>query len=498
MSRRRHAFVVLACVAGLSFVPALSSAGEKPSAADVTSAYKHLSAGQKLLAQKKYADARSELEASFALDPQPVALKGIGEALIGEHRLIDAYDTLQRALTQPGRPLLPYQKKEVDTEIADLTARTATIAIAVDQAGATIAIDGVARGVSPTPSPVRLEVGEHKISVTKPGFVSFDALVKLTGGMSKILVANLVAEVQSANTVDVVIREKTGRVVEVVIDGLSVGTTPFHASFAPGSYEVALVDDGTIGAPTLMSVQTSAIDLELEAPKKAVVLTLECATEDDCDDGERCDAGKCKAKPKKPRWAEEGQSCDVLPCVGNQGLVCSEHVCRKREDLPFSLRRGLSASWSVGAGLGGEAQWFVPMHAIGFSMEFPIGRWVRYHVSLGPAFENGFTGFHLSPLGFGVPIPIGPADPHDLQLYIEPGIDAFRGYGFRGSESLDFVFSYALWGRLVAVRRELFAFLTPIELERPFHRLAGNSSTLLSFGTSGTNYMVSLGVGLVL
>ena len=499
---------ILALVASLSVAtlgPWVSAAppatGTKASPADAALAYKHLAAGQKLLAAKKYAEARAELELSFGLDPEPITLKGIADALRGEARGVDAYEAYQRALEQPGRPLLSYQRKEVETALADLAQKTATLAITVNEDGAAIALDGVAVGTSPRPAPIRLELGAHKVTISKTGFTPFETTVTLVGGQAAAVSATLSAVAKPTNTVELVVKERSGRQFDVVVDGLIVGKTPWRGSFAAGSYQIALADAGVSSAPSPVTVTEGVALPELVLEGPAPVSTApepECAGDDDCDAREQCLSGMCKKRPKKPKFAEEGQACNELPCAGDGALVCDENVCRKRADLPYTLHRELGVSWKVGAGLGGDSKWFVPIHALTINAGTPIGKHVRYRYFLGLAFENGFTGFNTSALNFGFPIPIGPQDPHDLQLLVEPGFDAFRIYGFPNSSALDFVFSYAVWGRVTVIRRGLFAFVTPIELERPWFRLAGNSKTAWVFGASGTNYMFSLGVGVVL
>jgi hypothetical protein len=494
--------VLLSCATGpIAIAAPPTTATAQPSAGDVAQAYKHLGAGQKLLAQKKYAEARGEFEVSFGLDPQPIALKGIADSLRGEGRLVDAYDAYDRVLVQPGRPLLAYQRKEVDAALADLAQKTATVAIVVNEADASIGIDGVAIGTSPRPAPVRLEIGAHKITITKAGFNPFETTVTLVAAQATTVTANLTTVVKPNNTTEVVVKEKSGRAVDVIVDGLIVGKTPWRGHFAAGAYHVALGDGGASSAPrdlTIAGGEAVPVELELEAPVGAAP-EPECKVDDDCDDRELCDKGVCKRRPKKPKWAEEGQSCVELPCVEGKGLVCSEKVCRLKKDLPFALRSGFSGNWRVGFGVAGESQWVAPVHVLTAAFEIPLGRWVRYHVGIGYASINGAHGVYGSPLGFGFPIPVNVLpESTGMKTYIEPGIDAFRAYGAFTSDTNDGMFAYALWGRLVAVRKELFFTFTPLELEQPFYRMTGNSQTGFFFKTSGTNYVVSLGVGVML
>lgn len=472
-----------------------------PSTSDVAEATKSLSEGQKLLTARRWAEARTAFEASLARDARGVTLKGLGDALRGEGRLPEAYDAYQRALSPSGQRLLPGQRKDVERAIADLEHVTALLTLEVDPPGAALAVDGTNYGTSPASKAIRILSGSHRVVVTAPGYSRFEATINLEGGGTKTVSAKLVASALPINTGDVTIRESSGRAVDVRVDGIVVGQTPLRASFAKGSYRVALVNgDAKSEDNDLVVAGGDRVEMVMPAPQLAADATdgdeVECTSDDECGPKERCRKRRCEGKGRK-RSATEGESCADLLC--ERALVCSEQVCRSKEKLPFPLRSGLSAQWRLGVGLSGESQWNAPVHQLGGNLEIAVTRWVRYHLTAGLASVQSETGVHIAPLGFGVPIPVIEEAPDSgrFAIYVEPGLDPIRVYGLSGGAT-DVVASVALWGRVTASRGSIFFTAVPLELERPVYRITGSTKSSLFFGTSGLNYVPSIGVGVFL
>jgi hypothetical protein len=155
-------------------------------------------------------------------------------------------------------------------DVAPVTrAATASLLVRSTPAGATVSIDGVARGV--TPLPLRdLEFGDHVVIVSRAGYVAAERQVTLTSERpSRSIELTLPAErvARGSAPAGPAAVEATGSLVvesrpagaTVVVDGRSVGVTPVTITpVTPGRHSVRLERAGYRPWVTTIDVQAGA------------------------------------------------------------------------------------------------------------------------------------------------------------------------------------------------------------------------------------------------
>jgi hypothetical protein len=218
--------------------------------------------GLDLAVQENWDAALVEFMASRELFPTRAALSNIPLSLRRLKRYAEAIEAYRELLQKFGPSLTPDERKKVDEALAELRTLTGEIDVESDPAGATIVIDGQQRGTTPLPEALLVNAGTHSVRVSKEGYESYDAQVPVAGKQRKVVQAKLRRIVRGGT---LVVREASGTVLEVLVDGAVVGKTPWQGTLSVGVHGVALRGEGDLGTPpsaaTIVEGQTTTVTL---------------------------------------------------------------------------------------------------------------------------------------------------------------------------------------------------------------------------------------------
>src|SRR5205814_1432454 len=103
-----------------------------------------------------------------------------------------------------------------------------------------IVVDGKTRADFPIIDPIRVSAGTHTVRLLKQGFQNFETTIDVAGGQTVQIPAKMPALVASGT---LRIAEKTGRKMDVHLDGATVGVTPWEGTIATGDHVVQLLGD---------------------------------------------------------------------------------------------------------------------------------------------------------------------------------------------------------------------------------------------------------------
>lgn len=193
--------------------------------------------GRLLMKKGKYAAALLDFEASNRAYPSWQALSGMGRCLTGLKRYDEALDAWEKILRKHSDGLPEGTKKELRTDIDLLRKETGAFMVTSAAPGAWIFVDGRARGEHPLGAPVPTLAGRHWVRVYKEGFAIYEREVDTPQGGMFTLDVTLTA---LSNAGRINIGEIAGRKMEVVIDGVPVGLTPWEGPVSPGPHAVFL------------------------------------------------------------------------------------------------------------------------------------------------------------------------------------------------------------------------------------------------------------------
>jgi hypothetical protein len=258
--------------------PAKAPPGAVPDDAKKEQAKQRFDKAITLFEQSAWDAALAEFLKSRELFPTRAATKNAAVCLRKLNRFDESLELFEAALRE--FPNMPADDRTfIETQVKELTGLVGTIEVRGAEPGATVAVDGRPRGTIPLSAPLRVAAGTRMVRVFKDQYSPFEVRVDVAGGAVTVIEAKLSTLTESGR---VRVTESTGKVLDVVVDGVVVAKTPWEGSLSPGDHWVALRGEGDLGtAPVAGKVllnQTTA--LALTAAKLEVSLKIEAIPAD--------------------------------------------------------------------------------------------------------------------------------------------------------------------------------------------------------------------------
>jgi len=277
-SRARGALSLAAAVVAMQCIaaPGVAFAQAPPDAKT------SLANGDKAARAKDWPKALAEYEAANKTQPSADALEGVANAHYQQKNDAQAYFAYAEWKRTYGDKAPKPKQAAVDARIKELEGRTGELTLSLEDgaAGATVTIDDKPAITAGPPSgnkvTTRLPAGPHRVRVTKDGFASFDQVPSITAGQATNLAVKLEA-LSSKGRLSV--KEKTGKPIRVIVDGVDMGDAPWTGEVEAGQHDVGGRGAGLSAAPEKVAVERGKTrDVELVA--SASTATLKISTND--------------------------------------------------------------------------------------------------------------------------------------------------------------------------------------------------------------------------
>lgn len=200
--------------------------------------------GLELFKAEKWGAALAEFEESIRIHPTRSATRNAALCLRKLDRYADAlgrYEELGSAFEDPDDA----ERRLREQETNELRALVGTLTITCSEQGATLTVDGVERGTTPVSTPLRVNSGTHRVEAYKDGYVIESREATVAGGANADVPLELRPLAQSGR---LRVSEKDGARVDVLVDDVRVGTTPWEGALPPGTHHVALRGEGRRGS----------------------------------------------------------------------------------------------------------------------------------------------------------------------------------------------------------------------------------------------------------
>lgn len=226
---------------GLLIVAAAAGPSRAQDTAVVAEAARRFDLANQLADDGDNAGALAEFKRVYELIPNKVVLFNLGVVYADLGRPVEAVDTFDRLLREPGA-LDPRRLERARRLRAEQARRVAELAIE-SNVPAAIQIDGVDRGTTPLAAPLKVAGGTRVVRLLATGYLPARREVTVAGETRQVVsIALAPSEARAANLV--IDTSPIG--VEVRLDGLSLGRTPLPASVtvAPGRRVVELSRPG--------------------------------------------------------------------------------------------------------------------------------------------------------------------------------------------------------------------------------------------------------------
>jgi hypothetical protein len=162
-----------------------------------------------------------------------------------EARYDEALDLLEELLrTYPD--LAAEERAVAQKDVAELRRSVGSIDPVGAEPGATIIVDGRVRGIFPPSSPIRVTSGARLVRIYKEGYVPFERRVDV-GRREAVMLDARLAPLTGGGRLNVA--ESSGAALDVLVDDILVGKTPWEGKLAAGTHTVALRGVGDQGTP---------------------------------------------------------------------------------------------------------------------------------------------------------------------------------------------------------------------------------------------------------
>jgi hypothetical protein len=157
----------------------------------------HYARGVQLYTEGALDNARVELQRAYALAPSYRILYNIGLVQRGQFDFVGAIHSFDQYLKEGGSGVPDARRSEVEQLVREMNQNVGKLTVKANVDGATFAVDDVPVGTAPMTSPILVNPGRRRITVTKPGKMSTPRVVDVAGADT----LTLTFEMQDSRTV---------------------------------------------------------------------------------------------------------------------------------------------------------------------------------------------------------------------------------------------------------------------------------------------------------
>jgi hypothetical protein len=168
---------------------------------------------------------------------------------------------LEQYLAQGGPRVSDAERVEAQAVLETLQPFVATVELTANQADAEVFVDGELLGKTPL-GPQRVDMGSHRFTVKKPGFVDWVATEQLAGGTARSIAATL-REVRHIGT----LRIDTDSDGAIRVDGRFVGQGHWEGELPSGTHFIEVKSRGKQpyqGDAVVLDDQTATLRIALK------------------------------------------------------------------------------------------------------------------------------------------------------------------------------------------------------------------------------------------
>jgi hypothetical protein len=217
----------------------------------------------KLLAQNNdFAGALEEFTHAYNLSRDPRLLYNMAICDKGLHHYAKMKTVLEQYLQDGGGLVTPEARTNAQDALAAIRALVASLKVNAAEAGAEVLVDGVSVGTTPIASSIAVDLGQHKVTVKKEGFETFEQSYETPGGTEVPVSVTLRAVKHSAQ---LVVSADSGAT--IMIDGQMISQGRFDGAVSVGPHHLNVSESGK---------QTYRADVDLrDGETRQLQVTLE-------------------------------------------------------------------------------------------------------------------------------------------------------------------------------------------------------------------------------
>ena len=225
---------------------------------------------------------------------------------------------LKQELAEGSETVSDDEKKTAQEVLDGLKAFTAPLTVTVNEADASVFVDGQDAGKTPLPGPLTVDVGERVVTAKKAGFLDATAKVSISGGQAATSELKLEPSVKNGK---LVVKATGTTEASVFVDGVEAGPPPWTGEVKEGKHTVEIRARGFVTETRSETVEfrgTTVIEVALRAEQGKVRIETDKPENAILIDGNKVGSGT---------W--EG----ILPAGGHQLVVTRDGAQPFQSDL---------------------------------------------------------------------------------------------------------------------------------------------------------------------
>lgn len=248
--------------------PAVPATQNAPLSESLTGAAKtDFASAQILLNNGDFAGAYAKLGQAYDLSKDPRLLFNMAICARDMHDYARMRTLLVRYKREEKTGIGADERAQVDAALAAIRDLVGAVNLTVNEAGAAVAVDGETIGTTPLDDRVILNLGKHRLTVTKAGFQPAEQVVDVAGGSESALTVTLVAEAE-AHPAHLIVASDDQAI--VVIDGKEAARGRFDGPLSPGVHQVNVSEAGKVAYNAQVDLrdgETRTVEVTLQNEK---------------------------------------------------------------------------------------------------------------------------------------------------------------------------------------------------------------------------------------
>lgn len=212
---------------------------EPAESATVLAARRHFANGVRLYQDANYSAALIEFEAANALKPGSASLQNIALCQKALFRYAAAAATLDLLLSSYGPTLSSEERQVVEAAKHELESLTRELRVRVTPQSALVKLDGVELGPAERKTGLRVNVGEHLLSASAPGYATKTLPVRVASGQGAV---DLNVKLDPVAGFVTIVTEQKGAA--IAVDGRALDYERWSGPLEPGEHILQIYKAG--------------------------------------------------------------------------------------------------------------------------------------------------------------------------------------------------------------------------------------------------------------
>lgn len=213
----------------------------------------HFDNGVRLYQDANYSGALVEFEAAYRLKPGASSLQNIALCQKALFRYTQAAATLGQLLTRHGDSLAPAERQLIESAKRELESLTRRVIVRLSPKSAELRLDGQRVDATAWRRGARLDVGEHQLSATAPGYASVTETIRISSGEGPLRIDLALEPVAGFVTI---VTEQAGAA--IAVDGRALDYDRWSGPLEPGEHVLQIYKPGHETVEELFDVELGA------------------------------------------------------------------------------------------------------------------------------------------------------------------------------------------------------------------------------------------------